>query len=73
MGLAMNQFLLIPKLKPEFKMAQPLPVFVGIPTAKDNFTGVPETLAASLSQKDLPMLSTAAKMKSVTTIRNMAS
>ena len=44
MGLAMNRFYLMPKSKPEFKMAQPLPAFFEISTAKHDPAGAPEAL-----------------------------
>ena len=73
MGLTMNRFLLMPKLKPEFKMAQPLPAFLGISTVKHDPAGAPETLTRNLDRKDLPMLLAAAKMQSFTTNRNATS
>ncbi len=63
----------MPKPKPEFKMAQPLPVFLGISTVKHDPAGAPETLAGNLSRKGLPMLFAAAKMQPFTTARNATS
>jgi len=69
----MNRFLLMPKLKPEFKMAQPLPVFLGISTVKHDPAGAPETLARNFGRKGLPMLFAATKMQPFTTVRNSTS
>jgi hypothetical protein len=41
----MNRFYLKPNPKPEFKMAQPLPAFLGGLTVKRESAGAPETLA----------------------------
>ena len=73
MGLAMNRFYLIPKPKPEFKMAQPLPAFFEISTAMTNFAGAPEALAPVLKQNGLTMLPAAAKRGSFTAVRNTTS
>jgi len=69
----MNRFLLMPKPKPEFKMVQPLPAFLGIPTTRHDPTGAPEAMASGLRRNDLPMLPASAKMESFTTSRNVTS
>ncbi len=63
----------MPKLKPEFKMVQPLPAFLGISTVKHDPACAPETLTRNLGRKDLPMLLAAAKMQSFTTNRKSTS
>jgi hypothetical protein len=73
MALAMNRFLLMPKPKPEFKMVQPLPAFLGVPTTRRGSIGAPESVPSGLSQNDMLMLPAAAKMESFTAVRNMAS
>jgi len=73
MGLAMNRFLLMPKPKPEFKMVQPLPAFIGVPTARRDFAGALESAPSGLRDNDLPMLPAGTKIESFTTVRNMAS
>jgi hypothetical protein len=69
----MNRFYLIPKPKPEFKMAQPLPVFFEISTAGTNFAGAPEALAPVLEQNHLTMFQAAVKRESFTIVRNVTS
>jgi hypothetical protein len=73
MGLAMNRFLLMPKPKPEFKMAQPLPAFFEISAAKRDPAGAPEALTPGLRQNNLTMLPAAAKMESFNAFRNVTS
>jgi len=73
MGLTMNRFLLIPKLKPEFKMVQPLPAFLGISTVKPGSAAAPETLTRNLSPEYPPIFLAAAKMQSFTTNRKSTS
>jgi hypothetical protein len=59
MGLVMNRFLLKPNPKPEFKMVQPLPAFLGFPTAKRESAGAPEVMV--LKPEDQPKLLMSAK------------
>ena len=69
----MNRFLLMPKPKPEFKMAQPLPAIFVISTASRNAAGAPEALTPGLKQNGLTMLPAAAKRESFTAFRNVTS
>ena len=71
MSLSMNRFYLMPKPKPEFKMAQPLPAFFEISTAGPNSAGAPETMAPVLRQNGLTMLPAGAKLQSFTAVRKM--
>jgi hypothetical protein len=71
MGLAMNRFYLMPKSKPEFKMAQPLPAFFEISTAKRDPAGAPKALAPGLRQNNLTMIPAGAKLQSFTAVRKM--
>ena len=73
MSLSINRFYLMPKPKPEFKMAQPLPAFFEISPAMTNFAGAPEALAPVLKQNGLTMLPAAAKLESFTACRNVTS
>ena len=67
----MNRFYLMPKSKPEFKMAQPLPAFFEISTAKRDPAVAPEALAPGLRQNNLTMLPAGAKLESFTAVRKM--
>jgi len=69
----MNRFLLMPKPKPEFKLAQPLPAFPGVPTAKRGPSGAAAALTPGLRQNYLTMLPAAAKMDSFNACRNVTS
>jgi hypothetical protein len=69
----MNRFLLMPKPKPEFKMVQPLPAFLGIPTAIRGSAGAPETVAQDLEPGHFPKLLLLAKTEFFTATRNMTS
>ena len=71
MGSTMNRFLLMPKLKPEFKMVQPLPAFFEISTAKSDPAGAPEALAPGLRQNNLTMIPAGAKLQSFTAVRKV--
>jgi hypothetical protein len=72
MESTMNRFVLKPNPKPEFKMAQPLPAFFGIPTVKRESAGATE--AVSLRPGIQPGFSAAAKTEPFTTaVRNMLS
>ena len=73
MGLAMNRFYLMPKSKPEFKMAQPLPAFFEISSAKRDPAGAPEALEPGLRQNNLTMLPAGVKLESFTAVRNVTS
>jgi len=74
MRLAMNRFLLIEKLKPEFKMVQPLPAFLGVPTAVRSSGDASETATLDLKRRELPGILPPANSKSFTTAgRNMTS
>lgn len=66
MGLVMNRFLLKPYPKPEFKMVQPLPALLGIPTAKREFAGAPEAVALGLRPEGQLKFPVAAKTESFT-------
>jgi hypothetical protein len=69
----MNRFYLMPKPKPEFKMAQPLPAFFEISTARRNSAGAPEALAPVFKQNGLTILPAAAQRESFTAVRNVTS
>jgi hypothetical protein len=70
----MNRFLLMPKPKPEFKMVQPLPAFLGVPTAGRGSAGTPEAVSSGLRQGGIPKLLVSAKMESFTAAgRNVTS
>lgn len=53
---SMNRFLLMPKPKPEFKMAQPLPPLLGIPRGRNRSPRAPEAAAFCLDPTDSPGL-----------------
>ena len=69
----MNRFCLMPKPKPEFKMAQPLPAFFEISTAGRNSDGAREALAPVLKQNHLMTLPDGAKLESFAIARNVPS
>jgi hypothetical protein len=70
----MNRFLLMPKPKPEFKMVQPLPAFLGVSTTRRSSDSAPEAVASGLRQGDLPKFLVCGKRESFTTaVRNMTS
>ena len=73
MELAMDRFLLMPKPKPEFKMVQPLPAFLGMSPTKRDPAGAPEAMAPGLRQGDLSKLLVPAKTESFTACRNAPS
>jgi hypothetical protein len=54
--ISMNRFLLIPKPKPEFKLAQPLPPLLGLPPAGNHFTRTPPAAAFCWKHIDSPTL-----------------
>jgi hypothetical protein len=66
MGLAMNRFFLKPNPKPEFKIVQPLPAFLGIPMAKRKPAAAPAAVALGLRPEDQPKLLVSAKTESFT-------
>lgn len=67
----MNRFLLIPKLKPEFKMAQPLPAFHEIPTAWRQPANVIETSGPRVKPKHFQTLLRPATSALVDATRNL--
>ena len=70
----MNHFLMEPKLKPEFKMRQPLPAFPAVPVIKREPAGAPEAVALGLSRREQPEFPAVAKLKPFTTAdRSMTS
>jgi hypothetical protein len=70
----MNRFYLNPNPKPEFKMVQPLPAFLGIPMAKRGPAGVPEAVALGLRPEVQSKLPVPAKTGPFTAAgRNVAS
>jgi hypothetical protein len=52
-------------------MAQPLPAFFEISTAKRDPAGAPEALAPGLRQNNLTMIPAGAKLQSFTAVRKM--
>ena len=62
----MNRFFLKPNPRPEFKMVQPLPAFLGVPMGKREPAGVPEAVALGLRPEDQPKLPGAAKTEPFT-------
>jgi hypothetical protein len=66
MGLVMNRFILKPNPKPEFKMVQPLPAFLGVLMAKRELAGAPEAVALGLRPKGQLKFPVAAKTEPFT-------
>jgi hypothetical protein len=55
-------------------MVQPLPAFLGVPTAGRGSAGTPEAVSSGLRQGDIPKLLVSAKMESFTAAgRNVTS
>jgi hypothetical protein len=73
MRLAMNRFYLMPKPKPEFKMAQPLPPFTEISNARLSSIYAPIALAPVLKPNHLAMLPAGGKRESFAAFRNVTS
>jgi hypothetical protein len=68
----MNRFFLEPKLKPEFKLVQPLPVFLGVPATKRMPAWTPEAIALGLKSGDSPRLPLSLKPGSMEANRNVS-
>jgi hypothetical protein len=60
----MNRFLLKPNVKPEFKMAQPLPPFLGIFAAQPEPASAPAAVVLSWRQENQRELMVAPKRES---------
>ena len=52
-------------------MAQPLPAFFEISSAKSDLAGAPEALAPGLRQNNLTMLPAGVKLQSFTAVRKV--